>query len=225
MAWCRPEMLLISSAGLSDPRSEIDANCSAATQPSVELWRSVTSALQVQPGNVDQKRPRLRHVETQCADIDFDELVADPHAAERQASPRLLVTTTCKLSQPCSSRKSIEAITAAAVTRCQSSTMTAIGSSRSWISLISDVSTYCSAFSPCFRGHHRDRGQWQDLLAGSLPPGWPETTPGCCRCHRGSATPPSPHHAPVPPPLRGERRLSVSGRRVNHGQSPPFSRA
>ena len=34
----------------------------------------------------------------------------------------------------------------------------------------------------------------------------------------------SPHHAPIPPPLGGECRLAVSGRRVNHGQSPPISR-
>src|SRR5574337_1011831 len=142
-------MWLITSAALSAPRSDSDASCSPATQPSVELRRSVTSAVCSASPATSTRNDRASATSKHSAAASIS-LSSSQTRSRLSGKPDrdLLVITTCRLSQPYLSRKSIVSITLAEVTRCQSSTMTAICWPPSATWLISDVSTYRSAFSP-----------------------------------------------------------------------------
>ena len=182
--------------------------------------------LQVQPGNVNQKRPRLRLVETQCADIDFDELIADPHAAEWQARPRS------------AGDHDLQVVTAVLE---QEIHRTYYGGSGNPMPIVDDDRHRLVTL-----GDLIDQRR-QNILFGVFPTLFEYITEiagnvWICSPDRFHQVGEKPHDVVVVvidsqprhrhpiarqllPPLRGERRLSVSGRRVNHRQPPPFSRA
>ena len=114
----------------------------AAAHPSVDAVNaSMSLSRQLQATHIVEERSRLVDVETQCFGIDFDQLVADPQSAHGQSGPRPAGHDDLQVVASVLEQETERGRGPGSDTRCQSSTTSAIRSSFSWISSMSEVST------------------------------------------------------------------------------------
>ena len=217
----------MTSAGVSAPHSEIDANCNAATQPSVELRRSVTSALARSNPATSTRNDRAS--------------VTSKHIAPTSISTSSSRTRMRLSGRPGPRPARHDDLQIVGAVLEQERHRTSYGGGGDAVPVVDE-------------DRHRlvtlvdlvDQRR-QHVLFGVLPMLFEDLTEigghgRICSPDRFHQVRQKPHQVVVVVvdgqprdlhpiarqflrPLRGQCRLSVSGRRVNHDQSPPISRA